>query len=168
MKKSEWKYSLGLGEQGKKAAVGRKEQEFQKQDSKKRNPHGLWTHTPSLTDNLEKYTSMYIFILLPRDFVQRSFSSTYSYRRSLLFLKQFRPCLPCPICLKPSCSNIFLSRTFPLNWHVLSPWHLRYKTKLFMCMKITSLLSTLFYEKCKLVDFPYEHMDLVDKAISST
>lgn len=119
-------------------------------------------------DKLEKYTSMFIFILFPRDFVQRSFPSRYSYRRSLLFLKRFRPCLPCPICSKPSCSNIFRSRTYPLNFSFLSPWHLRCKTKLFTSMKTASLFSTLFYEKHKLAHFPSEHVNLVDKAISST
>jgi len=36
-------------------------------------------------------------------------------------------------------------------------------------MKTASLFfPMLFYEKCKLADFHYEHTDLVDKAISST
>jgi len=51
MKKSEWKYCLSWGEQGKKAAVGRREQELQKQDSKKGTHMVLRTH--SLSDNLE-------------------------------------------------------------------------------------------------------------------
>lgn len=117
----------------------------------------------SLIYNLEKCTSMFIFILFPRDFVRRSFPSRYSHRRSLLSLKWFRPSLPCPICPKLSYSNILLSRTYPLNLHFLSLCHSHCKN---VCMKTASLFSTLFYEKCKMADFPYEHTDLVD--ISST
>lgn len=122
--------------------MGRREQELQKQDSRKGTHVVLKTY--SLFDNLEKCTRMFIFILFPRDFVQRSFPSRYSYRRSLLFLKQFRPCLPCPICPKPPCNNIFLSRTYPLNLHFLSPWHLHCKNKLFICMKTASLFPHYF------------------------
>lgn len=130
---------MGWGEQGKKAAVGRREQELQKQDSKKGTHMVLKTN--SLVDNLEKCTRLVIFILIPRDFVQRSFPSSYSYRRSLRLLKRFRPCLPCPI---PPSGNIFLSRTYPLNLHFLPPWHLHCKNKLFIYMKTAPLFPHSF------------------------
>lgn len=112
----------------------------------KRNVHGLENY---IMFELEKCTSLFIFILF-----QGSSPSRYSYRR---------PYIPCPICTKPSCTILYIS-----NMHFPFPWHLCCKAKLFICMKTASLSFTRFYEKCKLADFPYEHMDLVDKAISST